>query len=124
MDMKDPTLWDRALVAASGIVTWLTGEAGRALIAGAAGGLYRWLMQERRRLRDGVVAVLSGAVAAQYLGPVVLALLRMAGLKLTEGPELYLTSGFLAGLAGMSLAKLMVALMEAQAARLRGERGK
>ncbi|MBY6119540.1 hypothetical protein KUV64_27335, partial [Mameliella alba] len=101
------------------VLTWLAGETGRAVIAGAAGGLYRWLMQERRRLRDGIVAVAAGALAAQFLGPVVLAGLRLVGLKLqgTEA-ELAPTAGFLAGLAGMSIAKMLVALMETQAARL------
>lgn len=119
--MQDPNFWDRALVAASGVVTWLTGEAGRAMIAGAAGGLYRWMMQEKRKLGEGVLAVLGGALASQYLGPVVLAVLRLAGLKLADSPELYLTSGFLAGLAGMSIAKLVVAMIEAQVAKLRGQ---
>lgn len=118
--MTDPTIFDKLLIGVSGTVTWLATEAGRAVIAGAAGGLYRWMMSERRRLRDGVVAVMSGALSASYLGPVVLALLRKAGLTLTDGPDLYLTAGFLSGLAGMSLAKLAVAIMEAQARRLRG----
>ena len=116
-------LMDQIRAATAAGATWLAGEAGRAAIAGAAGGLYRWLMQERRRIRDGLVAVVSGAISAQYLGPVVLAVLRLAGLRLGgEGGDLSLTAGFLAGLAGMSIAKLVVATVEAQAQKMRGER--
>lgn len=121
--MPDQPLLDQFRILASAVLTWLGGEAGRAVIAGAAGGLYRWLMQEKRRLRDGAVAVAAGALSAQYLGPVVMAGLRLAGLNLkgTEA-ELAPTAGFLAGLAGMSIAKMVVALMEAQAARMRGDK--
>lgn len=122
MSLQEPTLWDKALIALGVTATYLSGEAGRALVAGAAGGLYRWMMSERRRLRDGVVAAVSGAISASYLGPVVLAILRAAGLKISEGPDLYLTAGFLSGLAGMSIAKLVVAMIEAQARRMRGEK--
>lgn len=121
MQPTDPSALDRLLIAVGVTLTWLGGEAGKAFIAGAAGGLYRWLMAERRRLRDGVVAVVSGAISASYLGPVVLAILRLSGLKIADGPDLYLTSGFLAGLAGMSIAKLVVALIEAQARKIRGQ---
>ncbi len=120
MQPTDPSVFDRLLFAVGVAITWLSGEAGKALIAGAAGGFYRWLMAERRRLRDGVVAVVSGAISASYLGPVALAILRLSGLKIDDGPDIYLTSGFLAGLAGMSIAKLVVALIEAQARKLRG----
>lgn len=117
---SDPTIWERAYVVAVGATTWLAGEAGRAMVAGAAGGLFRWLMQERRRLRDGLVAVGAGVIAANYLAPVVLAILSLAGLDLAKVDGIDATGGFLAGLAGMSLAKLSLAIMEAQANRLRG----
>ena len=119
-DMGDPTLWDRLVIYGSSVIAWASGEAGRAIVAGAAGGLHRWLMSETRRLLDGVVAVVSGAIAAQFFGPVVIALLNVAGLRLQSGPDLDMTAGFIAGLLGMSLSKLIVAIVEAQARRLLG----
>ncbi|WP_208348681.1 hypothetical protein [Pseudaestuariivita rosea] len=120
MSLNDPTLWDRLVQGGLAVLTWLTGETGRAVSAGAFGGLYRWFMAERRKLRDGVISVISGAIAASYLGPIVLALLASAGLKLDTGPDLYMTSGFLAGLVGMSVARMVVSLVEAQAKRIGG----
>lgn len=118
--MTDPSFWDKALIAASGVVTWLVGESGRALVAGAAGGGFRWLMAEKRRLRDGMVAVIAGAISAQYLAPLVIPILRAAGLRMSDSPDLLLTSGFLAGLAGMSFAKLILAALEARIASIKG----
>lgn len=122
-DMGDPTLWDRLVIYGSSFIAWATGEAGRAVVAGAAGGLHRWFMSETRRLVDGLVAVVSGAMSAQFFGPLVLALLNFAGLRMPSGTETDMTAGFIAGLLGMSLAKLIVAVVEAQARRLLGNPG-
>lgn len=118
--MNDPTIWDKALIYGSSVVAWLSGEAGRAAAAGAIGGLHRWLMSEKRRLIDGLFAAVSGAVCAQYLGPVVLAMLKLAGLRLGDGQDVDMTAGFIAGLMGMSLAKFLVAIVENKAIKLSG----
>jgi hypothetical protein len=95
----------------------MVGETGRAMVAGAAGGLLRWLGQERRRLRDGVLAVASGSIAALYLAPVVIAVLAAMGLDIGTGPATERSAGFLAGLAGMSVAKVLIAAVETWAGR-------
>lgn len=120
--VADPTFWDKVVIYGSSLAAWLSGEAGRAAAAGALGGLHRWFMSERRRLRDGLIAVTSGAICAMYLGPVVVALLDSAGLSLAPGPDVDRAAGYLAGLLGMSLAKILVGVVEAQVARLAGER--
>ena len=112
--MDGLTLSEKIWLAASAIVLWLAGETGRAIVAGAAGGLLRWLAQERRRVRDGVVSVTGGMIASVYLGPVVAAVLTAAGSPISDPAA----TGFIAGLAGMSLAKVIVAIVEAQAARM------
>ena len=122
-DPTDPTFWDKALVGLTAIFAWLSGEMGRVVIAGAAGGLYRWLMDERKRIRDGVVAIFSGAVGSVYLGPIVMRLLELGGLSLVGHPTGYMTAGFLAGMTGVSLAKVAIAIIEVQARRLRGGDG-
>ena len=110
--MRD--LLDSLWIVTSAVLVWIGGEAGKVVVAGAAGGLLRWLMQERRRVRDGIVSVTGGVIASVYLGPVVAAILAAA-----VGPVADATAaGFIAGLAGMSLAKIIVAIVESQANRL------
>lgn len=113
--MDAPTLWDKLWLAVLAVVLWLGRETGKAVLAGAAGGLLRWLMQERRRLRDGIVSVTGGVIASIYLGPVVGAIMTqsMGPIGSTQA------SGFVAGLAGMSLAKMIVAIVETAAGRMR-----
>ena len=94
------------------VTTWLVGETGRAVVAGGFGGAMRWLSQERRRVREGVIAVISGALAAVYLAPVMMAMMRVLHLDLGDGPRAWSAAAFLTGLAGMSLAKIVVAMVE------------
>lgn len=99
------------------VTTWVAGETGRAMVAGAAGGLLRWLGQESRRLWDGAVAVATGSLAALYMAPVVTGVLAAVGLDLGAGEAADRAAGFLAGLAGMSIAKVVIALIETWATR-------
>ena len=122
-DPSDPTLWEKMILATSATAAWLSGEVGRVVVAGAAGGFYRWLMDERKRLRDGVVSVISGAVGAVYLGPIVMRLLELGGMSLAGQPSGYMTAGFLAGMTGVSLAKVAIAVIEVQTKKLRGGDG-
>jgi hypothetical protein len=120
----DPGLIEKGIVALVAAAAWLGGEVGRVVVAGAAGGLYRWLMEERKRLTDGVVAVVSGAVGAVYLGPIMLRMLELIGLNLTTHPSGAMTAGFLAGMTGVSLAKIMIAVLEVRARKMRGDADK
>jgi len=100
-------------------ITWFAGEAGRAAIAGAAGGLIRWLMSERRRIRDGILAVVAGLLFARYLSPIMQALITTWIGDLGDGDAVRDTAAFAAGLGGMSVAKIILAVIDAQAAKLR-----
>ena len=116
--MAEPSWTDQLLVNAALIGAWVTGEAGRAAIAGAAGGLVRWLMSERRRLRDGVVSIMAGTLMARYATPLMMALL-----ETYFGPlkgDVQGTAGFAAGIVGMSMAKLIMGMLEAHARRISG----
>lgn len=99
--------------------TWLAGEAGRAFVAGVAGGFVRWLMAERRRLRDGMVSVVAGGLMSLYASPVMLAVLERWLGDLSGNTTG--AAGFAAGLAGMSLAKLILGAIEAHARRMGGK---
>ncbi|MDG3040428.1 hypothetical protein [Roseicyclus marinus] len=107
--------WLGQVVAA--VTTWFAGETARAMIAGAAGGLLRWLGQEGRRLWDGALAVISGSLAALYMAPLVTSILAAVGLDLGTGEAADRAAGFVAGLAGMSIAKVVIAGIEAWAAK-------
>lgn len=116
-----PDAIDTLLLWLGGAILWVGGESGRTFVAGGAGGLMRWLFDERRRLRDGVIAVGSGAICAHYLGAVVLAIIEVPMPRLIERGDANMTAGFLAGLVGMSLAKILTAVVEERARRMRGD---
>lgn len=94
------------------VLTWITGEAGRVWIAGAAGGLLRWFHQEVRRIRDGVIAVISGVMAAQYLPPIVVPLLQLVNINVALDQSTAASIYFVSGLVGMSVTKLLLAVFE------------
>lgn len=110
--MTELSFLEKLVIGGMHVVTWLGGELGRVVLAGASGGLVRWTLQERRRLRDGVIAVMVGIPTAIYLGPIVPSVLQAAGLMVKNEPEIAPTFGFLAGLLGMSLAKGLLAMIE------------
>lgn len=113
------TLWGVILA----IVAWLSGETGKAMLAGAAGGIVRWFAQETRRLIEGVIAVISGAFSAVYLSPLILPLLDMAGIEVGATDQAAGVAHFLSGLVGMSMAKIVVALIEGKLAELLARQG-
>lgn len=119
-DNTTPGLLQTALVWGGAIIAWLAGESGRVLVAGGLGGLLRWSFDERRRIRDGVINVITGAICAKYLGAFVLALLAGVAPSIRDHPDAPLTAGFSAGLVGMSLAKILIAIVEARAHRAAG----
>lgn len=96
-------------------LTWLGGEGGRVMIASGMGGMMRWLATERRRVRDGVLAVIGGALAGQYLWPAVLWMLKM-----DHTPDSIAMAAFVAGTLGMSFVKVLTATVEARAAKMAG----
>lgn len=117
----DPGLIDQIKFYMALALTWLGGEVGRVALAGAAGGFVRGLMSERFRLRDGLIAVASGMLMARYATPMMLAMIE-SWLGPLKG-DVAGAAGFAAGLAGMSLTKLVIALIEGHAKRLNGGGG-
>lgn len=113
--MQDPTFIDTLKIAVAASVVWLGGEGGRVLIAGGMGGLTRWFYGEKRLVRDGVLAVVGGALAARYLWPVPLHLLGTITGPLERSPENISMAAFLAGALGMSFVKVLTAMIEARA---------
>lgn len=115
----DGSIWDAILLYLAMVGAWVVGEGGKAALAGAAGGLVRWLMAERRRIRDGAISVASGAMMAHFGAPLMLALLEksLGGMR----GDVANTAAFCAGIVGMSLAKLVIAYVEAHSRKVGGE---
>lgn len=111
--------WESFLLGLAVIGAWLSAEAGKASVAGAAGGFVRWLMSEKRRVRDLMISVITGALMAHFGTPLMLALLEKAMGEL-KGDAGY-TAAFCSGLAGMSLAKLVIAYIERHGRKLGGQ---
>ncbi|MBU2961971.1 hypothetical protein KO516_14365 [Citreicella sp. C3M06] len=101
-------------------LTWLSGAAGQVAIAGAAGGAVRWWMEARRRIASGIGSVITGAIFAQYFAPITLAIMNRYIGPLGDGA--YATAAFAAGLGGMSIAKIIIAAVEAGAGKLNHEK--
>lgn len=105
-------LWDATLVFGGAAMVWLGGEAGRTAIAGGAGALVRWWASERRSLRNGVIQAVTGAIVATYMWPLVFGILNYFIPALEKDMETIAASSFVAGMLGMSVAKIALALVE------------
>lgn len=112
--MTDPISFFDLLTVYGGVaVAWVSGEGGRAAVVGGFGGLLRWANSERRRIRDGVVAVITGAAFGQYMWPVVLHVPLLIGRDpVAVIPETAAAAAFLAGTIGMSMVKIGLAWLE------------
>lgn len=109
-----PGVIEYLLLALGGLGTWLTGETGRILIAGGLGGLTRWFFEARLRLLDGIVFVGSGMIGAVYVGPAALYLASHFYPMVSAMPSAQSTFGYLAGLFGMSVGKIVFAVLAAR----------
>lgn len=120
MDQHGLTWFDTFMFWGTIIAAWLVGEGGRVVIAGAAGGLMRWIMEEKRRLRDGVVAVIAGAIFAKYGTPVGIELLDNWFGPLDSGnDQIRDSAAFAMGIGGMTFGKLIMAMFEKYAKSLK-----
>lgn len=123
MNNPDPTLLDQAKFYGALVLVWLSGEVGRLAVAGAAGGFVRGLMSEKRRFRDGIMAMVTGGIMALYATPLTVALFEsIPALSRIKG-DVAGAAGFATGVAGMSLAKLILGMVEAHIKRISGGPG-
>lgn len=111
---------DKVLAVLAAAVLWFGGESGRVIVAGGLGGLARFLQGERKRIRDGLLAVSGGALAANYLWPLPFHLMGAIAGPLDRTPENVVMAGFLAGALGMSFVKVLTAFIEARVAGKKG----
>lgn len=125
MNDKAPGLIEHLLLFFGLAATWLTGEGGKVAVAAGLGGLTRWLVTEKRRLRDGVIAVIGGFLVGQYMWPLVLHAPALIGLEpIPETPDSIAMAAFVAGTMGMSGVKILTAVIEARSNKIiNGDQG-
>lgn len=102
----------------SGVIDWLQSDLGKMALAGAAGGLVRWLTLRESPV-DGLVAVLVGAICAIYLGPLVEPVLEPVIGAITSDRSADGFSSFVVGLGGIGLAGMLIDVTR----RYRGREG-
>jgi len=102
--MADPNL-------DGGFLAWLWSEPGKAALAGAAGGVVRWVTL-RDSWREGVPGIIVGAVCAIYLGPLVAPLLEPVVGAIAPGSEADYFAAFIVGLGGIGLTAGLIDLLQ------------
>lgn len=117
MEDKAPGITETLMVWASLIFAWVAGETGRVFVAAGLGGAIRWVVVEKRRIRDGVIAVVGGLIVGVYMWPAILQVPTWLPFgsqqPFAETPDNIAMAAFLAGTLGMSVVKIFTAVVEA-----------
>lgn len=100
---------------------WLVSPDGQTALAGALGGLVRWITL-RDDWTDGVAALVVGAICAMYLGPLIEPLLAPTIGQIAPGRDATGFSAFVVGLGGISLSGFLIDLIRAR--RAQAKRGR
>lgn len=94
------------------------------LVAGALGGVVRWLTLKQQWL-DGLISVIVGAICAVYIGPSIMPLLKpvidFTGVDQESAVGL---GGFLIGIGGILVSGFVIDLWQLRRKLLNGEGGK
>lgn len=91
---------------------WLGSDAGRAAIAGALGGVVRWITL-RERPREAIGSLIVGSVCAIYLGPLVEPMLAPVIGKIAPKGDSAGFASFVVGLGGISIASFVIEIFRA-----------
>jgi hypothetical protein len=92
------------------------------VVAGALGGLVRWLTLRDHWL-DGLISVVVGAICSLYLGPLALpALTPLLGNVGMPGESVTGLSGFLVGIGGITASGFFIDLWRARRRMLKQQR--
>jgi len=110
--MKDPSKMD--------MFQWLASDTGRAAIAGAAGGLVRWVTL-RDDWREGMTGLIVGSLCAIYLGPLAEPLLDPVIGKIAPGDSAAGFASFVIGLGGISIAGFILDIIKARRSKVLGD---
>lgn len=98
------------------ILELLGSDTGKALLAGAAGGVVRWATL-RQNWREGFAALTVGALCAVWLGPIVEPIIRPIVGPITPHNDPTGFASFIVGLGGISLSGFIIDIFTARRAK-------
>jgi hypothetical protein len=105
-----------------GFWAWLIGEKGQLAVAGALGGVVRWLSL-REDWRDGLVSITVGAICAVYLSPLAIPLFdSVLGKIVVDAAARHSFSGFLIGIGGIAVSGLVLDVWKARRRQVSDEK--
>lgn len=88
-------------------------ETGKLVLAGALGGLVRW-MTLRNNWREGISSVVVGAICALYLGPLIAPLLEPVIGAIAPNGDTKGFASFVAGLGGISISGILIDIINSR----------
>jgi hypothetical protein len=92
--------------------SWLFSPAAKLALAGALGGVVRWLTLKQPPL-DGLISVIVGAICAVYLGPSIMPILRpVIDLTGVDAESAIGLGGFLIGIGGILVSGFFIDLWQ------------
>lgn len=89
------------------ILTWLASDGGHAALAGALGGVVRWLTLQHS-WREGITTLVVGSICAIYIGPLALPILEQTLGKIVQNGDMAGLASFLTGIGGLSLSGIVI----------------
>jgi len=102
---------------------WLFSPLGKLAIAGALGGVVRWLTLKQPPL-DGLISVFVGAICALYVGPAIVPLLRpVVDFAGVDADAMRGLSGFLVGIGGILVSGFLIDLWQLRRKMLKQQGG-
>ena len=100
--------------------SWIMTDQAKTALAGAAGGIVRWVTL-RERWQDGVASLLVGSICALYVGPFVNPLISPMIDDLAPNGDSNGFASFIVGLGGISIAGLLIDLIRTRTTKLNGD---
>lgn len=99
---------------------WLGSDAGKAAIAGAAGGIVRWLTL-REKPSEAATSLLVGSICAIYAGPLVAPIIEPVIGQISPGGDADGFASFLVGIGGISIASFLIDIFQNRLPRAGGK---
>ena len=100
--------------------SWIMTDQAKTALAGAAGGIVRWVTL-RERWQDGVASLLVGSICALYVGPFVNPLISPIIGDLAPNGDSNGLASFIVGLGGISIAGLLIDLIRTRTTKAKGD---
>ena len=94
--------------------SWIISEKGQLAVAGALGGMVRWLSL-REDWKSGTTSLVVGAICAVYLGPLAIPVIEPIVGKIVIDPASRAgLSGFIIGVGGIAVAGFIIDIWKAR----------